>query len=139
VLNWSISRNHKEIWNSTKISVTPGMYVTRGDSVQRLLTSGPRGWTAGRPSFESVRTKTSWTRVYTRRERLWQWRKLVEAAWRVTASAKSVELPHGPINNPLPVKIDTHTHTPHFGDSTCKAPILTVIARHRLVGRVVNL
>jgi hypothetical protein len=47
VLNWSISRNHKDIWNSTKISVTPMMYMTRGDSVQRPLTSGPRGWPAG--------------------------------------------------------------------------------------------
>jgi hypothetical protein len=47
VLNWSISRNHKEILNSTKISVTPGMYVTQGDSVQRPLTSGPRGWPTG--------------------------------------------------------------------------------------------
>jgi hypothetical protein len=81
---------------------------------------------AGRPAFESVWTKTSWTRVYTRRERLWWCRKSVEAkligwpamwlgrpvtTWHVTASAKSVELPHGPINTPLPVKVDTHTHT----------------------------
>jgi hypothetical protein len=92
---------------------------------------------AGRPDFELVRTKTSWTHVYTRRKRLWLWRKLVEAeligrpstwlgwqaaTWRVTASTKSVELPHDPINTPLPLKVDTHTHTPHFGDSTCKAP-----------------
>jgi hypothetical protein len=49
------------------------MYVTRGDSVQRSLTSGPRGL-AGKPNpltgqlgFETVWTKTSWTRVYTRR------------------------------------------------------------------------
>jgi hypothetical protein len=47
VLNWSISRSHKEIWNSTKISVTPGMYVTRGQSGQRPLTSRPSGWLAG--------------------------------------------------------------------------------------------
>jgi hypothetical protein len=46
VLNWSISRNYKDIWNGTKISVTPGMYLTRGRSVQRPLTSGPRGWSA---------------------------------------------------------------------------------------------
>jgi hypothetical protein len=35
-----------EIWNSIKISVTLGMYVTCGDNVQRLPTSGPRGWPA---------------------------------------------------------------------------------------------
>jgi hypothetical protein len=30
--------------------------------------------------------------------------------WQVTALAKSVELPHGPINTALLVKVDTHTH-----------------------------
>jgi hypothetical protein len=43
VLNWSISRNYKEIWNSNKIGVTAGMYLTQAGSVQRSLTSGPRG------------------------------------------------------------------------------------------------
>jgi hypothetical protein len=47
VPNWSISRNYKEIWNFTKISVTPRVYLTRGGNVQRPLTSGPRGWPAG--------------------------------------------------------------------------------------------
>jgi hypothetical protein len=37
------------------------------------------------------------------------------------------------------VKVDTHTHTPHFGDSTCKALFLSVVARRSLVGRVVRL
>jgi hypothetical protein len=46
MLNWSISRNYQEIWNSTKISVTLRMYLTGGGSVQRPLTSGPRGWLA---------------------------------------------------------------------------------------------
>jgi hypothetical protein len=44
VLNWSISINYKEIWNTTNTSVTLGMYLTQGGSVQRPLTSGPRGW-----------------------------------------------------------------------------------------------
>jgi hypothetical protein len=30
-------------------------------------------------------------------------------------------------------------HTPHFGDSTFKAPIFSVVARHSLVGRVAGL
>jgi hypothetical protein len=60
VLNWIISRKHKEILNSTKISVTPGMYMRRGDIAQKPLTNGPKRWL--------VQTKTSWTRVYTRRE-----------------------------------------------------------------------
>jgi hypothetical protein len=79
---------------------------------------------AGRPTFASDWPEASWTRVYTRRGRLWRWRKSVEAelighlamwlgwpttTWQVSASAKSVELPHGPINTPLPMKVDTHT------------------------------
>jgi hypothetical protein len=47
VLNWSILGNYKEIWNSTKISATPGVHLTLGGSVQRSLTSGPRVWPAG--------------------------------------------------------------------------------------------
>jgi hypothetical protein len=46
VPNWSISRNYKEIWNSTKISVTPEMHLTRGGSVQSPLACGPSGWPA---------------------------------------------------------------------------------------------
>jgi hypothetical protein len=33
----------------------------------------------------------------------------------------------------------THTHTPHFGDSTCKTLILSVVASCSLVGRVARL
>jgi hypothetical protein len=51
VLNWSITKNHKEIRNSTKIGITPGMYLTRGGSVQMPLTSGPGG---GRPANFNV-------------------------------------------------------------------------------------
>jgi hypothetical protein len=32
-----------------------------------------------------------------------------------------------------------NTHTPHFGDFTCKALILSVVARRSLVGRVTRL
>jgi hypothetical protein len=34
------------MWNSTKISVTPGIHLTRGGHVQRQLTSEPSGWPA---------------------------------------------------------------------------------------------
>jgi hypothetical protein len=43
VPNWSISRNYKEIRNSIKISVTPGIHLTRGGRVQRPLMCGPSG------------------------------------------------------------------------------------------------
>jgi hypothetical protein len=59
--------------------------------------------------------------------------RLAAATWKVTASAKSVELPHDPINTP-PVEI--RTYTPLLGNSTCKTLILSVVARHSLVGRV---
>jgi hypothetical protein len=35
------------MWNSTKISVTPGMHLTRGGRVQRPLTCAPSGWPSG--------------------------------------------------------------------------------------------
>jgi hypothetical protein len=47
VQNWSISRNYKEIQNSTKTSVNLGVHLARGGSVQKTLTSGPHGWPAG--------------------------------------------------------------------------------------------
>jgi hypothetical protein len=106
---------------------------------------------AGRPGLKSVRPVASWTRVYSRRGRPRQWRKVVEAiplnrpatwlAWpaansQVTTSIKSVELPHGPINTP---SMEIRTHTPLHGNSTCKTLILSVVARRSLVGRVVRL
>jgi hypothetical protein len=42
--------------NSTKISVTLKVYLTCGGSVQRPLTSGPRGWPAS-PTFKPL---TGW-------------------------------------------------------------------------------
>jgi hypothetical protein len=51
--------------------------------------------------------------------------------------AKSVELPHDPINTPPLVEI--RTHTPLLGNSTFKALILSVVARRSLVERVVRL
>jgi hypothetical protein len=126
----SISRNHKKIWNSTKISVTLGMYVIWGDSVQRLLTRGlGGGWPAkslGRPAsfwvcsyqnfldtclhekgkamvVEKVHGgRTHWTHVYT-----WLGRPAV--TWGITTLDKSMELPHGPINTPYWWEL-THTH-----------------------------
>jgi hypothetical protein len=37
----------KKNWNSTKISVTTRMHLTRGGCVQSPLTSGPRRWSTG--------------------------------------------------------------------------------------------
>jgi hypothetical protein len=34
------------MWNSTKISVTSGMHLTRGSHLQRPLMCGPSGWPA---------------------------------------------------------------------------------------------
>jgi hypothetical protein len=64
VLNWSISRNYNNIWNSTKDSVTTGMFVTcrpRGAKPQVKGAKGPAGRPnpiGGRPHFESVQAET---------------------------------------------------------------------------------
>jgi hypothetical protein len=48
-----MTRNYKENKNSIKICVTTGMHLTRGGSVQRPLTSGPRGWPVG-PTLQPI-------------------------------------------------------------------------------------
>jgi hypothetical protein len=42
--NWSILLSYKEIRNTTKITVTPGIHLTQGGHVQRPLMCGPSGW-----------------------------------------------------------------------------------------------
>jgi hypothetical protein len=64
VLNWSISRNDKNIWNSTKDSVSTKIFVTRrlrGAKPQVRGAQGPASWPnpmVGRPHFESVQAET---------------------------------------------------------------------------------
>jgi hypothetical protein len=43
-----------------QISVTPGMLLTREGSVQRPLTSGPKGWPADQPNFVASHGLASW-------------------------------------------------------------------------------
>jgi hypothetical protein len=71
VPNWSISRNYKKNWNSTKISVTPGIHLTRGGSVQRPLTSGPRGWPVSQtpwPAGPTLQPLAGWLHGHTLQE-----------------------------------------------------------------------
>jgi hypothetical protein len=62
--NWSISRNYKNIWNSTKDSATTEIFVTRrprGAKPQVMGAQGPVGQPnpiAGQPDFESVQAET---------------------------------------------------------------------------------
>jgi hypothetical protein len=106
---------------------------------------------ANQSGFMSVWLEASGTRVYTRRGWRRRWRKSVEAeshsrpamllgrlatTWRVTNLTKPVTPPWTPI---IPLYWWKSEHTPHFGDSTCKAPILSVVARHSLVGRMARL
>jgi hypothetical protein len=152
VLNWSISRNYKEIWNSTKISVTSRMYLTRGGNVQRPLTSRPRGWPTDQIPWlarfyvslargflhtclhEKGKAKAVEAEAH---GQLATWLSRSATTWRVIDITKSVTAIGTPINTPLPMEI--RTHKPHFGDSTCKAPIISVVARRSLVERVVRL
>jgi hypothetical protein len=48
VPNWSISRKYKNIWNSTKDSITVGMFVTRRLRGAKPQVKGAQGL-AGRP------------------------------------------------------------------------------------------
>jgi hypothetical protein len=64
VSNWSISRNYKNIWNSTKYSATTQMFVTRRRHGAKPKVKGAQG-PAGQPNtmadqshFESVRAGT---------------------------------------------------------------------------------
>jgi hypothetical protein len=57
VPNWSISRNYKNIWNSTKDSVTKGMLVTRRPRGAKPQVKGAQGL-AGQPHFVSVQVET---------------------------------------------------------------------------------
>jgi hypothetical protein len=66
-----------------------------------------------------------------------EWLGRPATTWRVTTSAKSVELPHGPkYTPPYWWKLE---HTPHFGDCTGKSPILSIVARRSLIGRLARL
>jgi hypothetical protein len=59
VLNWSMSGNYKNIWNSTKDIVTTEMFVTCrpcGAKPQVKEAHGPAGW----PDFESAQAETWW-------------------------------------------------------------------------------
>jgi hypothetical protein len=116
------------IWHMDRVDQTPSR----------------KGPSAGRPCFMLVWPTALRTHVYTRSRRPRRWRKSVEASppgrpattWHQTDFSKLMELPHGPINTPLRWKWE---HTPHFGDYTCKALILSVVARCSLVKRVVRL
>jgi hypothetical protein len=118
VPNWSISRNYKKILNSTKISVTLGVYLTRGGSVQRPLTSGPRGWPTGQtplPASPTLQPLAGWLHGDKLQEAVEGNPQLKEGAgrtpsqpttwlgrpattWRVTDLTKSVTPPWTPIN-----------------------------------------
>jgi hypothetical protein len=134
VPTWSISRNYKENWNSTKISVTPGMHLTRGGNVQSLLTSGPRGWPAGQtpwPDGSPYQPLTGWLHGHALQEAIIKkpklevrpggrpamWLGRPAITWCVTDLIKSVTPPWTPINTPLPVEFNT----PH---STCSSPLV---------------
>jgi hypothetical protein len=59
VPNWSISKNYKEIRNSTKISVTTRIHLTQGGHVQRPLTCGSSGLLASQTPWPASSTLQS--------------------------------------------------------------------------------
>jgi hypothetical protein len=120
------------IWHVDQVSQTPGRVGPRfsrpakvwGGSIQALVDmrlheeekpASVEADSPGRPATRLGRPATT---------------------WRQTDLSKSVGVPFTPINTPSQWK---STHTTHFGDSTCKTPIFSVVARRSLVGRVVRL
>jgi hypothetical protein len=134
VPNWSISRNYKENWNSTKISVTPGIHLTQRGSVQRPLTSGPRGWPGAQtlwPVGPTLQLLVGWLHGNALQEVVTMTLKLEVSGGRTqwpfshvarpAAQHLAVTHPWTPINTPLPVEFKI----PH---STCKGSGLVVVA-----------
>jgi hypothetical protein len=135
VLNWSISRDDKVKLTNCQNHHHHGGVVdtwTKWAKTQAKRSQGP----AGRQCFMSVWPVPSRTRVYTRSGRARQWRKLVEAALpnRLLQVGGAPPPPYK-----YPPMVEMRRHTPHFGDSTCKAVILSVVARRSLAGSVERL
>jgi hypothetical protein len=131
VPNWSISRNYKEIWNSTKISVTPGVHLTRGDSVQKPLTNGPHGWLASQSPWSIGPTLQHLTGCLGNdalQEAVIRNLRPTVRGGRATWSADHVarlagQTPPGtPISTPPPLPMEFNT--PH---STCSSPLVKVL------------
>jgi hypothetical protein len=135
VPNWSISRNYKENRNSTKISVTPGMHLPRGGSVQRLLTSGPKGWPAG-PTLQPL---VGWLHGHTLQEVVTRNPKLEVSGRRTRrppdhmtglASQHLACYQHNQVSNssldPYKYPPSVEFKTPH---STCKCSSLVVVVQ----------
>jgi hypothetical protein len=110
------------------------MYLTRGGSVQRSVTSGPRGLPAGqllcwfRAKLHG-HVSTQEGEGQGGEESQWRLNSLAGRPRGLATRPPLGELPpppcrwnspHGPINTPYRWKSE---HTPHFGDSTCKALI----------------
>jgi hypothetical protein len=122
-----------------QISVTPGMYLTRGGSVQRPLTSGPRGWPASQtpwPASPTLQPLVGRLHGDTLQEEVTWNPKLKVSGGRIPWSLGHMARPAGhhlasyrlnqvsnpsldPYKYPLPVEINT----PH---STCSSPLVKV-------------
>jgi hypothetical protein len=147
VPNWSISRNYKEIRNSTKISVTPGMHLTWGGHVQRPLMCGPSGWPAGQtPWSAGPLCSLPWVSlavmIYKRRWNGTEGLESVEAmldgwlaswlgrlvnTWQIIDLIKSATTPRTPINTPLLMEFNT----PHY---TSNSPLVSFWFSSRSAG-----
>jgi hypothetical protein len=95
VPNWSISRNYKNIWNSTKYTITTGIFVTRRPRGAKPQVKGAQGSSgrpnplAGRSHFESVQAKTWWLRSYVGSQEY----PMPKSWWKLGGLASQ---PHGP-------------------------------------------
>jgi hypothetical protein len=125
--------------------------MTRGDSVQRPLTSGLGG---GRPVSFCVSSDQNFLDMCLHEKGKAMVVEKVgggRTQWLAGHMARPADLhlvsyhlsqvggaPLWVYKCP-PTGESRHTHTPHFGDSTCKDLFLSVVARRSLVGRVARL
>jgi hypothetical protein len=140
VPNYSISRNYKKMWNSTKISITLGMHLTRGSCVQKPLTCGPSGRPAGQtpwPAGPTLQPPMSFLGGDTLQEAMeWNPRPGViggPAPWpaRHVAQPAGHRLVNYRLNRVGNCSWDTYKYTPtdeiHTPHSTCSYPVVKVL------------
>jgi hypothetical protein len=157
VLSWSISRDDKLKLTNVKIISNTGVHETCRPSGARPRPSRPRGRSAGPTSWPVAQSLSRFSprldgHVATSVHKGYPTLEVsgIREEWPTghvdrcpaihllqTDLVKSVQAPLCLYKRPLMMKVDTHT--PHYGDFTCKAHILSVVTRCNLVGRVVRL
>jgi hypothetical protein len=151
VPNWRISRNYKNIWNSTKDSVSTGLFVTcrqHGAKPQVKGAQGPAGWhnpMASRPQLELVSSKTWPLHSYVGSQEY----PILESQWKLGGVADQPRgwppghpSPPNRLNqvggsSPRPLYKDIQDKI-HIHHSSCSSPLVKVRFRSRSTGEALS-